>query len=287
MRTKLIVFSLLIISLFLGNKLAACSNCSGNGYIGAYSTGGYNLYSFATDIYTIIDTTYYAPVSTSGCGSLLGGCGSCYGSPSLYGGASYNPTNQLINQLLISQVNQNTMQMCLMSGMCNPINPYLTPPGMSIPPLLPPGINPPYSPYYPNVVSPQFPYSPNYPFYNPMLPSTPNPQPPVTQIPYNGCDNIVVICPPGPVSPYSPQWPYSPGFNPWSWNPTSGATTPGVISPVGTNPLVLPPISGGTGQTPNMGGFAPFNPGYNFDSQNVPQSPIRYQTPRGAINITH
>jgi hypothetical protein len=196
MRTKLIVFSLLILSLFSGNKLAACSSCSGNGYVGAYSTGGYNLYSFATDIYTIIDTTYYSPVSTSGCGSLLGGCGSCYGSPGLNGGSSYNPNTQLINQLLISQINQNTMQMCLMSGMCNPTNPYLTQPGTSMPPLLPPGTNPPYSPYYPNVVSPQFPYSPNYPF-----PQTPYPQPPVAQIPYNGCDNIVVMCPSPPISP--------------------------------------------------------------------------------------
>ena len=292
MKLKLILF--LLVSLLDSRGLWACSLCSGNGYAGAYSTGGYNLYTFATDIYTIVDTVYYAPVNVGGCGLLSSSCGSCFSSPGLYGSnTGYNPNTQLINQLLLNQINQNTMQMCMMSGMCNPANPFLTPPG-SIPPVMPP--TPPIyggypNPYFPSPISPTFPYDPNLPNYNPYLPNYPYSQPPVTQLPYGGCDNVIVMCPVGPVSPQSPTWPNYPNYNPWNWNPSSGVTNPNPSYPVsnpsvpGSNPTT---INVNTPVTPNVDPGTQWipNPVFSPNSQTVPDSPIRYQLPRG-VHRTH
>ncbi len=259
-----------LFSLLAFQNLFACGLCSGNGYIGTYSMGGHNLYSFTTDIYTIIDTTYSEmPLYGGGCGSLLSGCNACNSSPSLYGGSSAsNPDTQLINQLLISQINQNTLQMCMVSGMCNPINPYL-PINGPVPPMIPPvppisGITPP--PYYPPVVTPSFPNDPNSPYnpnnpYNPFYPYPPS-IPPVTQLPYGGCDNVIVMCPIGPITPVSGP---SGGFPPISSPPTTPVT--------GTPPQRSPGIT--------------YPPSYQGGSQTLPQSPTRYQTPRGATMRTH
>jgi hypothetical protein len=268
-----------LISLLISQSTFACNLCAGNGYVGAYSTGGYNLYTFTTDIYAIIDTPYYSmPNYGGGCGTLLGSCNSCYNSPVLYGNSGYDPNTQLINQLLISQINQNTMQMCMASGMCDPVNPYL--PGSGpIPPLMPPmspppGVSP--IPYYPPVVPPNFPYGPNAP-YPPINPYTP----PTTQLPYGGCDNVIVMCPSGPVTPGGGT-PYIPINNPITSQPPTPPSTP--IVP--TIPITVTVPSGGSN--------SPTNPTpYNYPAttqpgtQNLPQSPIRYNTPRGASNRTH
>lgn len=269
---------IVLISLVVGQGAFACNLCAGNSYVGAYSTGGYNLYTFTTDIYAIIDTPFYSmPSYGGGCGSLLGSCNSCYNSASLYGNTGYDPSTQLINQLLISQINQNTMQMCMVSGMCNPVNPYLQGSG-SIPPLMPPinpiaGLNP--TPYYPPVVPPNFPYGPNVP-YSPATPYTP----PTTQLPYGGCDNVIVMCPSGPVTqggtpPYT-----TPVVNPITPQTTITPTTPVTVTtpsgtsntPANSTPYYYPVVT---------------QPGTQPGTQTLPQSPIRYNTPRGASNRTH
>lgn len=268
-----------LISLLVSQSTFGCNLCAGNSYVGAYSTGGYNLYTFTTDIYAIVDTPFYSmPTYGGGCGSLLGSCNSCYNSASLYGNTGYDPNTQLINQLLISQINQNTMQMCMASGMCNPVNPYFQG-GGSVPPLMPPinpitGLNP--TPYYPPVVPPNFPFGPTAP-YSPMVPYTP----PTTQLPYGGCDNVIVMCPSGPVTQGGTS-PYVPMVNPITPQTTPTPTTPGINTP----PMTVTVPSGGSNTPTNPTPYiypVTTQPG----TQTLPQSPIRYNTPRGASNRTH
>lgn len=276
-----------LLSFLISPNVFACGLCSGNGYVGAYSTGGYNLYSFTNDIYAIVDTTYYAalPSYGGGCGSLLTGCNSCSSSPSLYGSSGSNPDTQLINQLLINQINQNTTQMCVASGMCNPINPYLPVYGSSpiMTPSMPPVAGVPYVPYLPPVVTPNFPndpyspYNPNNP-YNPYYSSNSPSTPPSSQLPYGGCDNVVVMCPQGPVTPPgSPgfNWPQFPNYPYTNW-PNSGGTTT-ITYPSPNSPSVP---GSGTVTSPEPG-FS-YTPTYQGGSQTLPQSPLRYQAPRGS-----
>ena len=131
------------------------------------------------------------------------------------------------------------------------------------------GFNP--TPYYPPVVPPNFPYGPNTP-YPPVSPYTP----PATQLPYGGCDNVVVMCPSGPITPGGTTTPYIPITNP---------ITPQIpVTP--TPPVTVTVPSGDSNTSTNP---TPYNypvvtqPG----SQTLPQSPIRYNTPRGASNRTH
>lgn len=263
-----------LLGLMTSHITFGCGLCSGNAYTGAYSTGGYNLYAFTTDLYAIVDTTYYGalPNYGSGCSTPLSGCNVCSSSTNLFGNSA-NPSNQLINQLLINQINQNTMQMCAVSGMCNPMNPYLPNPGSypGIPPVIPPISGIPYSPYFPPAVTPYFPNDPYSPLnpsapYNPYFQTYPPNVPPTSQLPYGGCDNVTVMCPQGPVTtPGSPNFnlPQFPNFNFPQWPNSGGSTSP--VNP----PSTVDP------------GFS-YTPTYQGGTENVPQLPSRYQIPRGA-----
>jgi len=288
---KLFVAFLVVVGLMASERALACGGCSGNGYVGAISTGGYNLYTFATDVYTIVDTTYYAVAPNYGgiSGISLIGNNPCFNTPSLFGqNQGMDPSTQLMNQMLINQINQNTAQMCMVSGMCNPINPYLPSYGnfpggpITIPPMA--GI--PFAPYYPPTVTPYFPTDPMSPYspispYNPFTPSYPPVIPPSTQLPYGGCDNIVVMCPQSPIYPpgsSNPGWPGFPNFNYPGWpnfgGPGSGAGT----SPAPQNPgpgTVVPPVDPGV----------PYTPSYEGGTHDSPQPPIRHQLPRGVRAI--
>lgn len=286
MMRKLRLFFLLVLGFIISDLALGCGGCSGNGYQGAYSTGGYNLYTFATDVYTIVDTTYYAAIPSSGVSNIsLIGNNLCLNSPSLFG-QTIDPNSQLINQLLINQINQNAAQMCMVSGMCNPINPYLPSygsfPGGPI--AIPPVAGIPFSPFYPPIVTPSFPSDPNSPYspispYNPFTPSYPPSIPPPNPLPYGGCDNIVVMCPQGPITPPgSPgySWPQFPNFNYPGW-PNNGGTSP--VPPPNQN------YSGpGTPTTPSIP-EVPYSPSYDGSTHDSPQPPIRFELPRGGRPI--
>ena len=265
------IFFTLLISLAT-SPIYACGDYDYDcGYDGMYDVGGYNLYSFGADMYPILSYDYsgydYGYNYGGSCGSFSSYCGSCY--DTTYLTDSYLPSNsysssntQLINQLLISQINNNSLQLCLTFGICNS--------GTSINPNGIPGINPtmPISPYPPTTQFPPMGFPPGMtpidPGFYPPITQMPPPgvipfsPPPPTTIPYGGCDNIIVMCPQGPINrPLPiPGVPNLPPYNPG---------TPGGVTP---------------GTTPS------YPPGYT-NTGTVDQAPNRYRVPRGAVNRTH
>lgn len=284
----------LVLSLNTGKAFACGDYCD---YGGAYATGGYDLYSFSLDLYTIADYSYSSYDYGGSCGTFSG-CGSCYdvGLMSGYSGLNNYYNNGLIDWEISSITNQLNQYIQMQNnpfmgggypgigggypGMTNNFGNfpgiygsgypgigggYPGFPGMPTFPTYPPTTNFPTYPTYPTFPTyPSLPPVTTFPTY-PTTPTTPTlPTPPTnTPPPYGGCDNIIIPCPSGTVTrPQTLPTPVTTTYN----NPF----TPHTVNPTPTN---------------NHNPIVPTQPTapevYQPSNTTTDSTPIRYKVPRG------
>lgn len=320
-----LIFLGLVLGLMLSPTAKACFDGSCDSWGGLFNTGGYNLYGFGSDIYSLGGYSSGYDSWGGGCGNIYSGCGGGYDSAGMYGsdwgslgggfsldiGISIYPLTDFSSYGYSDYSSlYNSCDIGCSVGYCDgSAYPYTgnymnNNPWSSTPSYW----DYPYTSYDPYQYYSQNPYS--YPTNYGNIPRDPYGPPPSIP-PYGGCDNIIVMCPTGPVGwpsqpqpvpPYygglprdngypNPGYPYPeyPSYPPTHNNPSYPPVTyPGYppvtyppVSPPGTTypPVTYPPVSPPVGNPTTPPGSNPGSP--SFGPSVDPRPPVRNTLPRG------